>query len=259
MLTSAGEEVNQVPTWRLSGCECWKAGDTIGAKSEEMELMATAKENELRVITERSAEARTLTRREIVQRLLAGAGAGAAWPLVAASHPIYEQLKNGAILNEVERLEKTANWRPVFLNAQQNETLIALAESIVPGSMKANVSRFIDLLLSVDKAENQTKFVQSLAAFQAEAQKRFGKRFPALTQEQKNTLLSEAATNPGNSEAAHAQVVKTVSPPHAHFENLKGWVSGAYYSSEVGMRELGWTGDYAFAEFHGCAHTGENH
>jgi len=28
-----------------------------------------------------------------------------------------------------------------------------------------------------------------------------------------------------------------------HFENLKGWISGAYYSSEMGMRELGWTPD----------------
>ena len=220
--------------------------------------MATAKENELRVITERSAEARTLTRREIVQRLLAGAGAGAAWPLVAASHPIYEQLKNGAILNEVERLEKTANWRPVFLNAQQNETLIALAESIVPGSMKANVSRFIDLLLSVDKAENQTKFVQSLAAFQAEAQKRFGKGFPALADDQKFALLADASTEPGSAGDSNAQGSKQNSTLHAHFENLKGWISGAYYSSEIGMRELGWTGENAFAEFPGCKHTEEH-
>jgi len=221
--------------------------------------MATEKENVLPMIGAQATEMRGLTRREMVQRLLAGAGAGAAWPLVAASHPMYEHLKNDAIFAEAEKLEEAADWKPVFLSAQQSEDLAALAESIVPGSTRARVSRFIDLLLSVDKLENQQQFLRSLSAFQVEAQKRFGKRFPALTQEQKNTLLSEAATNPGNSEAAHAQVVKTVSPPHAHFENLKGWVSGAYYSSEVGMRELGWTGDYAFAEFPGCAHTGENH
>jgi hypothetical protein len=46
---------------------------------------------------------------------------------------------------------------------------------------------------------------------------------------------------------------------HGHFENLKGWISGAYYSSEVGMRELGWTGDRVFASFPGCEHTEGHH
>src|SRR5215471_7061685 len=99
--------------------------------------MVTAKENELRVIGAQSAEARTVTRREIVQRLLSGAGAGVAWPLIAASHPIYEHLKNGAILAEVEKLEGTADWKPVFLNTEQNKLLVVLAESIVPGSTNA--------------------------------------------------------------------------------------------------------------------------
>ena len=39
-----------------------------------------------------------------------------------------------------------------------------------------------------------------------------------------------------------------------HFDNLKGWISGAYYSSEVGMRELGWTGQVMFESFPGCEH-----
>ena len=40
----------------------------------------------------------------------------------------------------------------------------------------------------------------------------------------------------------------------AHLKNLKRWVSGAYYSSETGMKELGWTGPRAFEAFPGCAH-----
>jgi hypothetical protein len=68
----------------------------------------------------------------MVQRLLAGVGAGAAWPMVAASHPISHLLKNDAILVEAEKLG-AADWKPVFLNAEQNESLIALAESMVPG------------------------------------------------------------------------------------------------------------------------------
>jgi hypothetical protein len=40
---------------------------------------------------------------------------------------------------------------------------------------------------------------------------------------------------------------------------LKGWVSGAYYSSEMGMRELGWTEDRVFASFPGCEHPEGHH
>src|SRR2546429_6100522 len=74
----------------------------------------------------------------ILRRLLAAAGAGTAWPLVAASHPIHELFRNEAVLEEAENLA-AADWRPLVLNAQQDETLSALAERIVPGSTKAQV------------------------------------------------------------------------------------------------------------------------
>lgn len=193
-----------------------------------------------------------------MQRLLAGAGAGAAWPLVATSHPIYELLKNDAIPYEVEKLED-ANWKPAFLSSQQYETLNAFAESIVPGSTRAHVSRFIDLLLGVDKPENQRKFVESLTALNAEAQNRFGQSFLALAEEQKNALLTDASTKTEKPAPSGTSAAQKPPPLYGHFENLKGWISGAYYSSEVGMRELGWTGEYAFAAFPGCAHPEGHH
>jgi gluconate 2-dehydrogenase subunit 3-like protein len=209
--------------------------------------------NEKNLVMIGATENAQLTRREMVQRLLAGAGAGAAWPLVATSHPIYALLTNDAILDEADNLGD-ANWKPAFLSAQQNESLTALAESIVPGSTRAHVSRFIDLLLSVDKHENQHRFVESLTVVNAEAHKRFGEDFPALDEEQKNALLTDASTKSENAKAPETENRKNQSDLYSQFENLKGWISVAYYSSEVGMRELGWRGDYAFAAFPGCAH-----
>jgi hypothetical protein len=174
-----------------------------------------------------------LTRREMVRRLLVGVGAG------AASHPIYQRLMNDGIFDEAEKLG-AADWKPVFLSAQQNESLIALAEIMVPGSTKAQVNRFIDLLLSVDKPESQREFAESLAAFDAGAQRRFGNGFLALDENHREMLLTNAS--------------EKQSTLHGYFENLKGWISGAYYSSEAGMRELGWTGDYAFEKLPGCEH-----
>jgi Gluconate 2-dehydrogenase subunit 3 len=215
-------------------------------------------ENNLIVIGGGAPEDGRWTRRKMVRRLLAGAGVGAAWPLVADSHPVYDLLRDKAVLAEADTLGE-ANWKPVFLSSQQNETLAAIAESIVPGSVKAQVNRFIDLLLRVDRPENQREFVESLTAFDAEAQKRFGKHFAALREEQKNACLTEASTKPEKPEASGTNAAQKPSALYRHFENLKGWISGAYYSSEAGMRELGWKGDYAFAAFPGCTHPEGHH
>jgi Gluconate 2-dehydrogenase subunit 3 len=180
-----------------------------------------------------------LTRREMVEKLLAGVAAGAAWPLIASSHPIHQHLKNGAALDRAEAAQTAASWKPLFLNQQQNETLVTVSESIVPGSAQAQVNRFIDLLLSVDTTANQEKFVVSLTAVESEAQKRFGRGSNQLTVSERDALLTNVSK-----EEAHRD----------HFSHLKDWITVAYYSSEEGMRELGWTENRAFRTFPGCEH-----
>jgi Gluconate 2-dehydrogenase subunit 3 len=213
------------------------------------------------VIQDGPGASRALTRREMVGRLLAGAGA--AWPMVAGSHPIHKLLANEALFSEADARLAAADWKPLFLNARQNESLAALSESIVPGSGKANVNRFVDLLLSVDTSANQEKFAASLSAIETESQKRFGHAFAALADEKKIELLTitskneqegkEKEVNSGQS-SAEEHAGESAPTLHDHFENLKRWISGAYYSSEAGMRELGWNGDYVFESYPACDH-----
>ncbi len=185
-----------------------------------------------------------LTRREMVEKLLAGMAAGAAWPLIASSHPIHQHLKNGATLDRAAEAQRSALWKPLFLNQQQDETLVALSESIVPGSAQAQVNRFIDLLLSVDTTESREKFVASLAAIESEAQKRFGRGFHQLTVSDRESLLTSFSKEEATRD---------------HVSHLKDWITVAYYSSEEGMRELGWTENRAFRTFPGCEHGDESH
>jgi len=187
----------------------------------------------LTVINDRAAGVQ-LSRREMVRRL----AAGAAWPLVAASHPIRELLRNDAVLDEVEKLA-AADWKPLVLSARQNESLIAIAESIVPGSTEAQVNRFIDLLLSVDASEQKKGFLDALAALEVS---------------QKSQLLTDASATATKQNSDGEVAGESSAGLHKHFENLKSWVSGAYYSSEIGMKELGWTADRVFASFPGCEH-----
>ncbi len=198
-----------------------------------------------------------LTRREMVTRLLASIGAGVALPLAAASHPIHELLRNDAVLDEAEKLE-AADWKPTLLSAEQNESLIAIAESMVPGSTKAQANRFIDLLLSVDTPEHKKKFLDSVATLEVESERRFGSGFASLEPGQKNMLLADASRG-APKDASTGGAGKESLRLHEHFENLKGWISGAYYSSEMGMRDLGWTPDQVFASFPGCEHPEGHH
>jgi len=220
------------------------------------------KSGALTVIQDGLGVKRSLSRREMVRRLLAVAGA--AWPMVAASHPIRRLLADEALFSEADARMAAADWKPLFLNARQNESLVALSESIVPGSAKAQVNRFIDLLLSVDTRAHQERFVASLSAIESESQKRFGQAFAALVEEKKIELLTIASKGnpegkvketPSGEGSAEEHAGESASALHGHFENLKGWISGAYYSSEAGMKELGWSGDYVFESYPACDHT----
>jgi Gluconate 2-dehydrogenase subunit 3 len=177
-----------------------------------------------------------------MRKLMAGIAAGAVAPAVAGARPIelWRRLtEDGAVVAGGEEALGGADWHPIFLNAKQDGLLVAVAETMVPGSGTAQVNQFIDLLLSVDSAESQKGFVLSLAAADSEAQKQFQHGFAEL--------------NAGDREKA----LTSLSQEHKEaFGNLKQWIVGAYYSSEQGMKELGWDGNFAFEKYPTCEAVG---
>jgi hypothetical protein len=229
---------------------------------------------ELRVLgSEENSESRGMNRRQMVQRMLLGAGAGMALPAFAATHPMVRHLADPATLAEADTAAASGNWSPLFLDAHQNETLMVLGERIVPGSEQAQANRFIDLLLSVESQENQQRFLNSLSAFDGESLRRYQRPYKSLSEAEQIAILQDASTaEPGRMIAAKEAHQITVAPMakgeenghpelgpltlRDHFENIKGAVSGSYYSSEIGMKELGWTGQVMFASFPGCDHPG---
>jgi hypothetical protein len=144
------------------------------------------------------------------------------------------------------------------------ETLVSLAERIVPGSTRAKVAPFVDQLLAVDTPDNQRKFLGALGWIDAEAQARYHHPWKALTEGQQTELLTAVSTaEPAQPPHFWVRGEAVVVPPplprrppttRDRFDELKGWIAGAYYSSEIGMRELGWTGQVFFASFPGCEH-----
>src|SRR5262245_27607220 len=110
--------------------------------------MNVTKKNDLGIAEKAATGANSITRREAARRLLRAVSAGALLQFGAADHPIWKHLTDEALLDRLEALEAAGS--PKFLNTRQYSNLVAIAEAIVPGSTKANVAEFVDLLLSVD-------------------------------------------------------------------------------------------------------------
>ena len=187
---------------------------------------------------------RRVSRRELAKALLSGFAAGIVVPRLQLLHPVHTQLLNGTRLASADEVLALESNKPLFFSESQFASVERLAETIVPGSRKAESAAFIDLLLYVDSTKSQRDFAASLAAFETSANQTFHTNIASLSNTQLSELLRTASAKS--------------SGDYAHFENLKAWTVGAYYSSEIGMRELGWTPDRVFSTFPACTHA-ESH
>jgi gluconate 2-dehydrogenase gamma chain len=153
------------------------------------------------------------------------------------------------------------DWKPLFLDAHQNETLIALSDLMIPptdtpGAKQALVNRFLDLLMSVEIAETQRAFIAALAYIDGECMRRYNSAFVHTPREQQLEFLTLIAYPHSLETWGEGQAEF---PGHTHFEKLKNWIVGAYYSSPVGLKELGWDGSFPHGLFSGCDHSGSEH
>lgn len=202
-----------------------------------------------------------LSRRDMIRKLVGRTGTFLLSAAVA--HPVYKHLADGTILASADTHVPTGTWKPLYLNTHQSATLELLAERIIPNSAKAQVTRFIDLLLSVDTPDTQREFNDSLVSFDHEASNRYAHEFKDLSESDQNQLLTFVSTLPKSAgQPASSDDDESVVRPSLghnptrrdHFENIKTWVRGAYYSSEFGMRELGWTGRVFHEKMPVCQH-----
>jgi len=154
-------------------------------------------------------------------------------------------------------------WKPLFLDEHQNETLIVLSDLMIPatdtpGAKEALVNRYIDLVLAAETRETRQAFLNSLGYLDAESMRRFKAAFRYLSGDEQDLLL-HALAYPRN--ASNWTGAPDASPDqgHAHFEALKERIMTAYYSSQIGEKELGWDGAFAHGPYQGCDHPEGEH
>jgi len=206
-----------------------------------------------------------MKRRDLLRAgILGGAAAATLRPSVAGAQnpPLTPELTPAQNGLDASKDLGLPNWKPLFLDEHQNETLIVLSDLIIPatdtpGAKEALANRYIDLVLSADKPENQRAFLNALGYLDGEGMRRYKRAFRYLTHEEQDDLLHSIAYPRAGSgwtgEAAPSDA------GHGHFELLKRQVVSAYYSSEIGMRSLGWDGAFAHGPYKGCEHSEGSH
>jgi len=200
-------------------------------------------------------------RRQVLQVLAGSVGAGLTAPSLAGA----EAPQHHAAASPPAAAAAPSPAPSGFLDANQLETLASLAEAVVPGSSEAGVAAFVDRLLAVDTRERQKNFLAAMGALQAESLSRFGKPWLSLDAAQKTVLLTTLSTGAKSRTPRYwkpGEPVLVPDPPKLpptlrdRFDILKERIATAYYSSEKGMKELGWTGQMVHGAFPGCTHPG---
>jgi hypothetical protein len=152
------------------------------------------------------------------------------------------------------------DWKPLFVDEHQNQTLIVLSDLMIPatdspGAKGAFVNRFLDLLMSAESPETQRAFIEALGYLDGACRERYNAAFIGVPQEQQIEFLNLIAYP--HSHRDWGEPIEEF-PGNTHFEKLKDWIVGAYYSSPEGLRELGWDGGPPHGVFAGCEHNGSH-
>jgi hypothetical protein len=97
-----------------------------------------------------------------------------------------------------------------------------------------------------------------LGYIDGESMRRYKTAFRYLSRENQDDLLHSIAY-PRIGSGWAGDTTAPPDPGHGHFEYLKQQISMAYYSSPIGMKELGWDGAPAHGPYKGCEHAEGSH
>lgn len=186
-----------------------------------------------------------ISRRDVLKTLARGVPATSVLSLIslqAAQHV------HGLITREKTAPGATA-YQPKFFDPHQWETLRKLCELIIPpdetshGALEANAPEFIDLLTS-ENEKFQTQLGGGLLWLDAYCRKQYGQPFLNASPDRQNATLDLLAYRK-NSTPEISQGVR-------FFALLRNLTVDGFYTSKIGIEDVGYVGNTALSEFPGC-------
>ncbi len=189
----------------------------------------------------------SISRRDILRTLAVTAAGGTVLQVIPA--------KAAAYVHQMVRKEKAAapagKYTPKYFSAAQYATLIALCDAIIPkdeksgGAVEAGAPEFIDLLTS-ENEKYQLRLGGGLFWLDGFCSDRYGKVFLECAPEQKKEVLDLIAFR------KNAKQDSALSQGVAFFAFLRRLTCDGFYTSKIGVADLGYIGNTSLHEFPGC-------
>jgi gluconate 2-dehydrogenase gamma chain len=191
--------------------------------------------------------AKSITRRDVLKSLAVAVPTGSVLgliPLQAAQHA------HKAVKQEKSQAA-TGTYTPKFFNARQYETLRALCQTVIPadsdcgGAVEAGAPEFIDLLTS-ENEEYQARLGGGLIWLDAMCHSKFGNVYLQCRPPQQKEILDLIAYR------SNAETDPRLHTGIEFFSFLRKLTADGFFTSEIGIKYLGYIGNEYLEEFPGC-------
>jgi hypothetical protein len=187
----------------------------------------------------------SVSRRDVLKSLAMGAAATSVLRTIPAQAAEYAHRMVAA--------EKAAAkvYTPNFFTAHQYKTLQALCQTIIPadgdsgGAVEAGAPEFIDLLTS-ENTEYQVALGGGLMWLDSTCSDRYGAVYLDCTPQQQKEILDQIAYR--NNAMMDARLSQGVE----FFSFLRNMTADGFFTSEIGIKYLGYIGSAFLKEFPGC-------
>jgi hypothetical protein len=188
-----------------------------------------------------------LSRRDILKSLTIGAAASSVLRVIPAEAAEYVH----HLVATERAMTPAGTYTPKFFPPQQYKTLETLCQAIIPadsdcgGALEAGAPEFIDLLTS-ENPEYQLKLGGGLMWLDAACADRYGKSyFDCLPEQQKEILDLIAYRKSAEKDPSLSQGLE-------FFAFLRSLTVDGFFTSEIGIKFLGYIGAKYLLSFDGC-------
>ena len=187
-----------------------------------------------------------LSRREMLKRAgLTAAGAG----FVPASALAQQAQPHEHRHKAQDEPKPSGPYERKYFNEHEFKTLQALSDWIIPpdeksqGGIAGGTAELIDLMAGSDE-ELQISFSGGLGWLDSQMRRRTGKAFIAATKDEQRQMLDLMAYRKNDS--------AELGPEIEFFSLMRKWTVDAFYTSKEGIEDVGFGGNEALSEYHGC-------
>jgi hypothetical protein len=140
-------------------------------------------------------------------------------------------------------------YKPKFFTQHEYQTVRLLADYIIPrdersgSATDAGVPEFMDFTM-VDQPGRQTAMRGGLAWLDTEARRRFDKTFAASADAERRAILDDIS--------GHGEPPARLTHGAAFFRNFRDLAATGFWTSKIGIEDLGYVGNTFVAEWTGC-------